>query len=288
MISKRVVFKKPNFKKLNPDYNYVDMHYHSRYSDTFTKIKTILKRAEKKGIGVSLTDHNEIKGCVRAYLENKSNNIIVPGIEVGAKEGPHVLIYFYSIGELIEYYDKHIKNFKGNNPFMATKVPLDDVVHNARNFNSLIFIAHPGLRQFNILKKISEGRIKRDLLEKVHGFEVLCGQNFRKHNKKTIEFASVMGKSFVGGSDGHVLRALGSTLTFSEADDLDGFLDNIRKKNNFVMGKEMKLLPRLHPYTKMATKHVKYLKSSIVTHVNYSWNEHKYKKEARKRKKNLK
>ena len=70
----------------------IDLHIHSIYSSDGTlEIKEILKLARKIGLdAIAITDHNEIKGALKA----KKMNIIpvIRGIEISSKEG-HILAY---------------------------------------------------------------------------------------------------------------------------------------------------------------------------------------------------
>ena len=60
----RIQFKKPNLPELIRQYTVVDLHFHTHYSDGNNSIEEIAKQAGKLGIGVAITDHNEIKGAV--------------------------------------------------------------------------------------------------------------------------------------------------------------------------------------------------------------------------------
>ena len=51
----------------------VDMHFHSAYSmDAASSIPSVLKKCKSRGYGVAITDHNEIKGAVRAWRSKHS------------------------------------------------------------------------------------------------------------------------------------------------------------------------------------------------------------------------
>ena len=102
----RVLFLKPRIGQLKSyGFNCVDMHMHSNVSDGINKVETIFKKAKKKGFGVSITDHNEIKGSIKACRQKSV--MIIPGIEVNTMEGPDDLFYFYNVDELKEFYNKH-------------------------------------------------------------------------------------------------------------------------------------------------------------------------------------
>ena len=102
-----VTFETPNIKTLNKNFSLVDMHVHTEYShDCTTKLSDILKKAKKLGVGIAITDHNEVRGCLKA-LKSKNPPLIIPGIEICSKEAKEVLAYFYSPSELEDFYIKY-------------------------------------------------------------------------------------------------------------------------------------------------------------------------------------
>ena len=98
----RVDFKKPNIEELKKkkEFTLVDMHVHSRYSDGMNRVKTIIKKSKSLGIGISITDHNEVKGCIKAAGDK--DVMLIPGIETTTYEGIHMLFYFFSVKDLEE------------------------------------------------------------------------------------------------------------------------------------------------------------------------------------------
>ena len=82
----RIEFEKPDLYELTQKHTVADMHFHSRYSDGANMIKSIVGRAKKLGIGIAVTDHNDIRGAVR--LDNYKDDLLtIPGIEVTSQEG---------------------------------------------------------------------------------------------------------------------------------------------------------------------------------------------------------
>ena len=61
----------------------------------------------------------------------------------------------------------------------------------------------------------------------------------RDKNIEALNFASKYNRAITGGSDGHSIYELGKALTFSKSNSIDEFLDNIRKKKNYVVGQEL-------------------------------------------------
>ena len=64
--SHKILFERPDLDDLKQQYTVVDLHFHSRYSDGINLVGAIARRARQLGIGIAITDHNEIKGAVPA------------------------------------------------------------------------------------------------------------------------------------------------------------------------------------------------------------------------------
>ena len=83
-------------------------------------------------------------------------------------------------------------------------------------------------------------------------------------NIKAMKHATEYGIGSTGGTDGHLLHELGHVLTVSEATDLDGFLDDIVKHRNTVVGLEkqvpMKFVMAMASLSRIST----HLPSSMV------------------------
>ena len=90
-----VFFKRPPLKKLTKEGFFgVDFHFHTRYSlDGISRIRAAVKKAEKKGFGFAITDHNTIKGVIASYKQ-REHNLIIHGIAVTRRNGNNILMYF--------------------------------------------------------------------------------------------------------------------------------------------------------------------------------------------------
>jgi DNA polymerase III alpha subunit len=254
----KVIFEKPSHELLRElGMMSIDMHYHSCYSDSNTQIWQIIKSAKEKGIGVAITDHNEIAGSLEA-AKNIEGVMIIPGIEVSCIDGPHILLYFYSFREMKEFYDKNVKPFKGKNPFMATSLRTSELINSAKRFNCIRVAAHPYgylISNSGLSKAIKKTHVNEDVMRNIDGLEVICGGINRRLNEKAVEQAHFFNRAITGGTDGHSLFQLGNVLTISRAETKEEFLDNIRKKKNIVMGKEVPLVPKIVPMTTLIKTH---------------------------------
>jgi hypothetical protein len=266
MVKKRIFFQKTNHELLHSaGLTSVDMHFHSCYSDCYTQIPNIIKKATKQKIGVAITDHNAIGGALKAYNNNKGV-MVIPGIEVSCKEGPHILLYFYNIKELEEFYNKHIKKNLSLNPYWATSLKVSDLLEKTKGYNCIRCAAHPygySIAVSGLSKSVNKHRVDETVFDNIDSMEVICGVMNRVLNRRAEKKANLLGKSITGGTDGHTLFELGHVVTSSHANDVDSFLDNIKKNKNLVVGRETNIIPKIIPGTNMIRKHMKYAIPSL-------------------------
>jgi len=266
MEKNRVFFQKPNLELFDSmGLKSVDMHYHSRFSDSYTRIQTIIKKARKKSMGVSVTDHNAIEGSLKAS-KYAQDVMAIPGIEVSSMEGPHILFYFYSPGELTEFYEKVVEPHKQKNPYMAINLKVPELIEQSKAFNCVRVAAHPygyAIANNGLSKCVSKNYVPKDVLDSIDAMEVINGSMTRKLNKKAHDKNLDMKKGFTGGSDGHTIHELGRVVTSSYADNVDSFLTSILKKKNYVIGKETLLFPKLNHGTSVVSRHMRYAGPSI-------------------------
>ena len=241
--SKRVRFERPDYGSVKESgLLCADMHFHTHYSDSYTGISAALALAKQRNVGLAVTDHNLIGGALEAYeLAKDGGPFIVPGIEISSWDGPHILVYFYDISEMKEYWENNVKPYLGRCPWLAMDKGTEWILDSLEDVNCVVSAAHPlgyltavkGLQ-----KAIDHGRLTPEVAERFDAYEVICSGMFRKENIKARKKAEEFGLGFTGGSDGHLKSELGSVLTFSEATDLDGFLDDVKKHRTAVVGKE--------------------------------------------------
>ena len=247
---KNVSFGKPDYEKLKKQgFSMFDIHVHTKYSDGANNVNTILKKAKKLGIGVAITDHNEIIGALKAYT-NTFGVKVIPGIELTTFEGSHILFYFTHPRDLEDFYIKHIKDKKLEHPNFTTKVKTKEIIKQSQKYNCILSVAHPfAPSRVGLFSNIKKGHTEESILRELPTFEVLCGSNLRGMNKKSIEWAWQLNKSITGGSDAHALFEVGKIITYSKAKNIKSFFEDIRNKKNFVVGKEPKNASRLASYS---------------------------------------
>ena len=218
-----------------------DMHFHTNYSDSYTRIDEALKLAKKRKVGFAITDHNLIGGSLKAFETKDRDQFMVPGIEISAWDGPHILVYFYTLDEMVEYWERNTKPYISHSPWLGIDKGTEWILDSLEDVNCVVSAAHPLGYLFSIKgaqKAADHGIIDDSVVRRMDAYEVICSGMTRRENIGAGRCADEYGIGYTAGSDGHMLSELGSVLTVSDATDLDGFLDSILKHTNTVVGKE--------------------------------------------------
>ncbi len=212
-------------------YVFVDMHLHSSYSlDSSNKIKDIIKKAKEKNIGIAITDHNSIGGCLEA---SKYDVFLIPGIEVTCKEGCHILVYFYDINDLKDFFNNKIKDNMYNE--MLTRITQKELIKITNEYRCLISAAHPfGSGNSGIYK-----------LKKYKDMKVVEGLNTSTSKNKNNRAISLKNKLYTAGSDAHIIQHIGNGLVGVKAKNVKDFLDGIKRNKNIIIGKEIDFLDKI-------------------------------------------
>jgi predicted metal-dependent phosphoesterase TrpH len=241
----RVQFERPDLFALNLDHTVVDMHFHSHYSDGLNRINAIADQARKLGIGIALTDHNDIRGALE--LDQHTGILSIPGIEITAAEGSHVLVYFYDTQGLIHFYQHHVKPFMGQGVMSSLKLNLIDIIERTQGYQCLVIFPHPYCAMYTGVCNLQFCKEQLHLLlSMVDGVEVINANNLKKWNLKCTVLGFNLDKIMVGGSDGHCLSHMGRTVSFAKCPATrHDFLDAVRCKQNRVIGKEIAFLRKL-------------------------------------------
>jgi len=241
----RIQFTKPNLPELIRQYTVVDLHFHTHYSDGINSIEEIAERAGKLGIGVAITDHNEIKGAVE--IDSYKDILSIPGIEITSKEGTHILVYFYDVKSLKRFYKNDVKPFLGDTVMSSTSLEMEEIIKRARAFKTVTVFPHPYSPVFTGIQNSYFPQERLDRLFKViDGVEVINSGNLKKWNLKCALLGFNLNKAITGGSDGHALVCLGKVVSYAQCKNTrKAFLDAVRKKQNKVIGKEINMLRKV-------------------------------------------
>ena len=268
-VLENVRFERPMVEHIRKSgFHPVDMHFHTNHSDAYTKVQSALTLAKKKGVGLAITDHNTPSGAVEAH-RMRPEVLLIPGMEVSADDGPHILLYFYEIPEMVDFYEREIERRKGKSPYMATSLSTVDLLESSARYNCVRAAAHPyGYLIFNkgVAKCIEKQYLGEETLSRFEAIEVINGGMRRNLNRKASDLAVRKGLGLVGGTDGHTLKDLGNIVTCAESADVEGFLNDVVHRQSFVVGREKNLLDKSLTAALLMTRYVPYTVPSIAVH----------------------
>jgi predicted metal-dependent phosphoesterase TrpH len=217
-----------------------DMHYHTVHSDGAASVSSVIEKARKLGIGIAITDHNEISGSLEGFIIKQEDDFLIPGTELKSCEGIDLLFYFYSRESMKDFFEKEILPNRRKTHFMPKlNLNFPELVELSKKYECITSLAHPfgySMRGGKDIFKIDSKSIKNTEI-----VEVINGGNGRKKNIQAIEYAKNNQKKITAGTDGHSIYPLGNIVTYSKANNLRGFLDNIKSGNSFVCGIETRL-----------------------------------------------
>ncbi len=266
----RVLFGMPDLATLGEDgYTAVDMHVHTEHSDGLIRVKDALRRGRRIGASFAVTDHNTVAGAVAAVREAGPEQIVVPGIEVSASEGPHLLLYFYTLDDLVDYHDAVIARALGGCPHMATTLPTEDVLAGLEGRDAFAVAAHPFGYLFlcrGVCKAIAAGELAPEVLLRLDGLEGICGGMTRSQNDRAIVFAREHDLALTGGTDAHLLGEIGRVVTAARADSVEEFLDAVRRGDALVWGQEKSMIEKTVQATAVLPQYAPYIGSSLGVH----------------------
>lgn len=266
----RVLWGTPDLATLREDgYVAVDMHVHTEHSDGLIRVKDALRRGRRIGASFAVTDHNAVSGAVAAIREAAPGQIVVPGIEVSASEGPHVLLYFYTLDDLVDYHDAVIARALGGCPHMATTLPTAEVLSGLEGRDAFAVAAHPFGYLFlcrGVCKAIAAGELAPEVLLQLDGLEGICGGMTRSQNDRAVAFAREHALALTGGTDAHLLGEIGRVVTAARADSVEEFLDAVRRGDALVWGQEKSMIEKTVQATAVLPQYAPYIGSSLGVH----------------------
>jgi predicted metal-dependent phosphoesterase TrpH len=191
-----------------------DLHIHTIYSyDGTAPVPAVLRRAKEVGLNViAITDHDEIKGSLKAFdLAPKFGIEVIPGIEITTAEGDLLALF---VTERIE-----------------PNLPLIETILKVGEAGGICIVPHPTARGMG-MKSLSRDSIVQ-ALDHPQASRILLG--IETYNATTLDRESnahgqALAAEFpiltqVGSSDAHVLETIGLGATeflgFSAANLLD-------------------------------------------------------------------
>lgn len=214
----------------------LDLHVHTSYSaDGSVRPEEYLKMAKKVGLdGFAITDHNEVKGAIRAFENAKRDKdvLIVRGIEVSSGSG-HIL--GYGVKEPIE---------RG--------LSTEETIEAIKDAGGVVVAAHPYRRASGL----GEDVVKR---VKFKTIEVLNHRSTERENDRALLLAETQKAGTTGGSDGHYLKELGLAATEFKyhCKTEDDVLAEIAKARTIPIGESSTTIEGLKMYTKLMVHYFK-------------------------------
>src|SRR6478736_2845827 len=193
----------------------VDTHVHTHYSDGLAGVPRIERFCRERGLGVAVTDHNEIRGSTSMYERERVP--VIPGIEVGTEEGVDLLVYFGSAERLEEFFKEAIEPFLRTRFMSRSWVRSLDCLRAAKEMGAYVSLAHPfafGRKSLDYQHGRRGQPFVESVMEAVDAIELYNGGIHRQANRKAKEYALTAGKRLTVGSDSHRLGTIGSCGTF--------------------------------------------------------------------------
>ena len=243
--TQRIRFEKPDLVEMTKNYTVVDLHFHSRYSDGSNSIEEIADYARELNIGIAITDHNAVNGAVE--IDAYKDILSIPGIEVTSLEGAHIIVYFYDIQSLQQFYAYEVQPFMGNDIMSSTTLRMEEIIMRARHYRSVVIFPHPSCAVYTgVCNTYFTETRRQELFKMVDGVEVINSGNLKKQNLKCALLGFNLDKAITGGSDGHLLGHMGKVVTYADCrPERRAFLDAVKKKRNKVIGKEINLFRKM-------------------------------------------
>ena len=241
----RIQFEKPKIAELKKQNTVVDLHFHSCYSDGHNTVEEIACKAQELGIGIAITDHNEIRAAVE--IDGYRGVFSIPGIEITSSEGTHVLIYFYQVDKLEAFYNNDVIPHMGHDIMSSTSMPMEEIIKRARKYKTVIIFPHPYCGIYTGIQNtyFTEAR-RQKIFSMIDGVEVINAENMKKSNLRSALLGFNLGKGITGGSDGHRLPQMGKVVTYAPCDrSRQAFLEAIKTKKTKVIGKETDLFRKV-------------------------------------------
>lgn len=248
----------------------VDMHVHTTYSDGFITIRDILATHARTGLAVAITDHNNISGVREAISETGEGTIVIPGVEVSASDGPHILLYFERFSSLEEWFSRSVSEKVRECPYMAVSLTSEEILDSAQDSGSLVIAAHPygySVLPRGILKCVENGAISDGACRKIDGLEVISGVLSRRLNERAVSYARRHQLVMTGGSDAHMVRDLGNVVTCASAGTPGEFLEELRRRRNQVIGQESGAAGHILSGSAVLTRYLPYVRPGIRVHL---------------------
>lgn len=247
-----------------------DMHVHTIHSDGLVPVPELLDYLTKRNLIAAVTDHNAILGVYKSLIKPEGRERIIPGIEVSAVEGPHILVYFERYTDLESYYHLYVKDHVGTCPHMATDLSTEKIVDDAKNAGGIVVGAHPygyAMLVRGVMKGVSAGVTPLSVTEKLDGLEVICGGLSHGLNIRAEIYAREHNMCMTGGSDAHTLREIGRAITYAnDVSSIGEFIEALLARKTDVIGCERNPGDNILMGSQVMSRYIPYVGSGLKVH----------------------
>lgn len=267
----KILFEKPDIALLRKDHAVFDMHFHTCHTDGRDTVGAIAARAGALGIGVAITDHNDIRGALEMHKYKGVPSI--PGIEITSREGTHILVYFEQVDHLKKFFAKYIRPLLGRDLMSSTRLSMEEIIYCAGLFPSVTIFPHPYCVAYTGICNLNfEQHRLEHLLESVHGVEVINAENIHRWNLRCALLGSSLGKGITGGSDGHSLYHMGKVVTYAACEkSAPAMLDAVRNGRTYVVGQEINLFRKVVSSSSKLNTHAGAYPDRLGKNIRYSY-----------------
>jgi predicted metal-dependent phosphoesterase TrpH len=193
----------------------VDTHVHTHYSDGTAGVPRIERFCRNRGLGLSVTDHNEIRGATSLCLREQTP--VIPGIEVGTEEGIDLLDYLAAAEALESYFRDAVEPYLRTRYMVRSWIKTPRCLAVAREMGAYISLAHPfalGRKSLDYQQGRHGASFVDTIMNGVDAIELHNGGVHRQANLKAKKYAVTAGKRLTVGSDSHRLGTIGSCGTY--------------------------------------------------------------------------
>lgn len=192
-----------------------DLHTHSKYSaDGFIEPEKIVETALRRGLsGIAITDHDTIKGSLKAKKYETKDFKVICGSEISTERGEVIGLFLSS---------------------EITSQTFMDVVEEIKEQDGITILPHP----FDNVRKNGIHLEKKEvkLIDGVEIYNSRC--MFQKYNNNALQFAKNHNLIGVAGSDAHFAREIGNAGVFIRKDSIR---DAISSGDLYPFGKKSSL-----------------------------------------------
>jgi predicted metal-dependent phosphoesterase TrpH/glycosyltransferase involved in cell wall biosynthesis len=211
-----------------PDWINADLHMHTTFSkDSKNSVETIIRTAREIGLGaIAVTDHNEIKGALRARELAEGDPFVIVAEEIKSREG-----------EVIGLFLKE---------WIPPRLSFDETLSRIKEQGALVYVPHP----FDALRTTPSYQALVDNLHRIDVIEIYNAKvALSAFNLAAERFAAKYNIVAGAGSDAHVRQALGTAmLRMPRFHDPGSFMaalweaDIIARRKNLLYLQSLKLL----------------------------------------------